>query len=89
MDLFHAHIGGMDAFARGLLIAQRIIDDKVLSSFIAERYSSYQTRHRGPNDGGEDRIGRRSRNGSSGQPMPVLPSGRQEMLENIINSYIQ
>lgn len=41
-DLLYAHIGGMDAFARGLLIAQKIIDDKVLSSFIEERYSSYK-----------------------------------------------
>jgi len=87
-DLFYAHIGGMDAFARGLLIAQRIIDDKVLSSFIAERYSSFQSE-----------IGARIMAGTAGladveqwiltQPQPVLQSGRQEMLENIINAYIQ
>ncbi len=88
VDLFHAHIGGMDAFARGLLIAQRIIDDKVLSTFIAERYSSFQSG-----------IGARIMAGTAGlgdveqwvlsQPQPVLQSGRQEMLENIINAYIQ
>jgi xylose isomerase len=87
VDLFHAHIGGMDAFARGLLIAQQIIDDKVLSSFVAERYSSY-------NSG----IGAQMIAGKVGmaevdkwvlsQPAPVLQSARQEMLENIINSYI-
>jgi len=43
IDLFHAHIGGMDAFARGLLIAQRIIEDKVLSSFVEGRYSSFKS----------------------------------------------
>jgi xylose isomerase len=88
MDLFHAHIGGMDAFARGLLIAQRIIDDKVFGNFIAERYSSFQSG-----------IGARMMAGTAGlgdveqwilaQPQPVLQSGRQEMLENFINAYIQ
>jgi xylose isomerase len=87
VDLFHAHIGGMDAFARGLLIAQRIIDDKVLSNFIAERYNSYTTG-----------IGAQMMAGKMGlaeverwilsQPAPTLQSARQEMLENVINSYI-
>ncbi|MBI5474117.1 MAG: xylose isomerase [Ignavibacteriae bacterium] len=86
-DLFHAHIGGMDMFARGLLIANAIIEDKALSGFIAERYGSF-------NSG----IGAQIVSGQIGlegidewvrtQPAPVLQSGRQEMLENIINSYI-
>lgn len=88
MDLFHAHIGGMDAFARGLLIAQKIIDDGVFSIFIHQRYSSY--------DSG---IGAAMISGEAGmedvekwimsQNHPVLQSGRQEMLENILNSYIR
>jgi xylose isomerase len=88
LDLFHAHIGGMDAFARGLLIAKRIIDDNVLSGFIAERYSSHQTG-----------IGAQMMSGRIGlqdietwvlaQPPPTLQSGRQEMLENIINAYVR
>jgi xylose isomerase len=87
-DLFYAHIGGMDAFARGLLIAQRIIDDKVLSNFIAERYGSFQSG-----------IGAQIMAGEVGfnelekwilsHPAPVLQSARQEMLENVINSYIE
>jgi xylose isomerase len=86
-DLFYAHIGGMDAFAKGLLIAQKIIDDKVLSNFIKERYSSH-------NSG----IGKQIMSGEVGleeveqwilkQKNPVLQSARQEMLENIINSYM-
>ncbi|MCM3117640.1 xylose isomerase [Neobacillus sp. MER 74] len=40
-DLFHAHIAGMDAFAIGLKVANKLIEDKVLDSFIEERYSSY------------------------------------------------
>ena len=88
VDLFHAHIGGMDAFARALIIAQRIIDDKVLSGFVAERYSSFN---------GD--IGSRIMSGKTGladidtwilaQPFPTLQSGRQEMLENILNDYLQ
>ncbi len=86
-DLFYAHIGGMDAFARGLLIAHKIIEDKVLNNFIEERYSSFNTS-----------IGAEIMSGQVGlveldkwiltAGEPVLQSGRQEMLENIINSYI-
>jgi xylose isomerase len=87
MDLFHAHIGGMDTFARGLLIADRMIKDKALSGFIEERYSSFKSG-----------IGAKIMSGKAGladiekyvlnNSMPVLQSGRQEMLENILNSYI-
>jgi xylose isomerase len=88
IDLFYAHIGGMDTFARGLLIAHQIIKDKALSSFVEERYSSF-------NSG----IGAKIMSGKIGlkelekwiikEGAPVLKSGRQEMLENILNSYIQ
>jgi xylose isomerase len=87
-DLFHAHIGGMDTFARGLLIAHKIIQDGVLEDFVKERYSSF--------DSG---IGAKIVSGQVGfedlekwimkEGQPVLKSGRQEMLENILNSYIR
>ncbi len=87
-DLFYAHIGGMDAFARGLLIADRIISEKALSSHLAERYESYRSG-----------IGAKIMSGAVGleelhrwvlgEGVPVLRSGRQEMLENIINEYIR
>jgi xylose isomerase len=86
-DLFYAHIGGMDAFAKGLLIANKIIEDKALSKFIDERYSSH-------NSG----IGKQIMAGEVGleeiekwvlkQNKPVQRSARQEMLENLVNSYI-
>jgi len=86
-DLFYAHIGGMDAFAKGLLVAHQMIQDKALSKFIDERYSSH-------NSG----IGQQIMSGkvtmedvdkwARNEKNPVLQSGRQEMLENIINSYI-
>ena len=46
VDLFHAHIGGMDAFAHGLKIAAKIRADGVLSEFVKERYASWDERHR-------------------------------------------
>ncbi len=85
-DLFHAHIGGMDTFARGLIIANQIIEDGVFDSFIKERYSSFES---GP--GAQIMSGKFSladaekwilENGT-----PEVKSARQEMLENILNSY--
>ncbi|MBD1381496.1 xylose isomerase [Metabacillus arenae] len=40
-DLFHAHIAGMDSFAIGLKVANKLIEDKVLDHFIEERYRSF------------------------------------------------
>ena len=88
IDLFHAHIGGMDAFARGLKIAAAIRADGILTSFVKERYSSY--------DSG---IGRKIENGTTNMrelesyivekgEAAANTSGRQEMLENLINRYI-
>lgn len=86
-DLFHAHIGGMDTFARGLKIADKIIEDGRMDAIVADRYASY--------DSG---IGAdiQSRNTSLDSldthaqniAHPQLASGRQEMLENIINDYL-
>ncbi|WP_096439655.1 xylose isomerase [Alteribacter populi] len=41
-DLFHGHIAGMDSFAIGAKVAERLIEDKVFDSFVDERYSSYK-----------------------------------------------
>ncbi|MGO9482483.1 MAG: xylose isomerase [Candidatus Kryptoniota bacterium] len=88
VDLLHAHIGGMDAFARGLLIADRIIKDKALSKFVEERYSSFKSGIGADIMSGKvglAEIDKHVRNSAA----PVLQSGRQEMLENILNTYIQ
>jgi xylose isomerase len=88
VDLFHAHVGGMDAFARGLLIAHRLIEDKVFSKFIEERYSSFRS-----GIGADIEAGKIDFEGLEkwilDNDKPVLHSGRQEMLENILNSYIE
>ncbi len=88
MDLFHAHIGGMDAFARGTKIAAAIRADGVLDDFVKQRYASF--------DSG---IGQEIETGAAdfahlekymlekGEPAPNV-SGRQEYLENLINMYL-
>jgi xylose isomerase len=87
LDLFYAHIGGMDAFARGLLTASKIIDDGLLRDFIHQRYASFR--------GGR---GKRILSGEADfdeleawvleKGEPRLASGRQEYLENLINTYL-
>lgn len=87
IDLFYAHIGGMDAFARGLKIAHEIIQDGRLSAFVKERYKSW-----------DSELGRRVESGQASfadLESYIMPkgeaarnaSGRQEMLENLINEY--
>jgi xylose isomerase len=88
IDLFHAHIGGMDAFARGAKIAAQIRKDGVLDQFVKNRYRSY--------DSG---IGQKIESGSASfadlekymlekGEAAANESGRQEYLENLINDYL-
>ena len=88
IDMFYAHIGGMDAFARGLLIAHNIIDDGILSRTIGERYASYAS---GPGkDFRDGKLGLTElRNLAVENGEPHATSGRQELLENIINRFIR
>ena len=88
VDLFHAHIGGMDAFARGLKIAHAIVKDGKMDKFVANRYASW-----------DKGIGKKVESGkvtlaqldayAQGIKAPTLASGRQELLENLINEYIR
>jgi xylose isomerase len=87
-DLFYAHIGGMDAYALAYKIARRIIADGKLDGFLAQRYASY--------DSGFGKEIEKGKIGFAeleklvltklGEPKPV--SGRQEYLENLLNSYL-
>jgi xylose isomerase len=88
IDLFHAHIGGMDTFARGLKIAAAIRADGVLADFLKQRYASWDT-----GLGAEIEAGKHSLESlesymlNKGNSDPNQ-SGRQELLENLINQYI-
>jgi xylose isomerase len=87
LDLFHAHIGGMDAFARGLKIAAAIRADGRLQAFVDERYSSFD---KGIGTSVENKNATLETLAahalSAGEP--TLPSGGQEYLENLINEFI-
>jgi xylose isomerase len=87
IDLIHAHIGGMDSFARGLKTAAAIRADGRLDDFVKDRYSSF-----------DSELGKKIESGkcsfeeieqialSNGEPS--IASGRQEMLENLINEFL-
>ena len=86
-DLFYSYIAGMDTFARGLKVAAKLIEDGVFTDFITKRYASY-------NEG----IGKEIVDGKAGfkeleayaleNGVSPNTSGRQEMLESILNQYI-
>jgi len=86
-DLFHAHIGGIDAFARALIMANDILERSDYKKLRQERYSSYDS-----GKGKEFEQGKLSledlRNYAIERGEPETKSGRQEYFENIINRYI-
>ena len=87
IDLIHAHIGGMDAFARGLKIAHAIRQDGRLGDFVKARYSSFDQDIGAKIEAGEVGFEELEKFAlSSGEP--TLGSGRQEMLENLLNEFI-
>jgi xylose isomerase len=86
-DLFHAHIGGMDAFARGLKIAAAIREDGRLQEFVTNRYKSWTTGIGAKISNKQISLEEVSAYAlSNGEP--TLDSGRQEMLENLVNEFI-
>ena len=86
-DLFHAHIGGMDAFARGLKIAHKIIEDGRLDTFVSDRYASYDSGIGADIESRSTSLDALDAHAQSIEA-PQLASGRQEMLENILNDYL-
>ena len=88
IDLFHAHVGGMDAFARGLKIAAAIRADGELRSFVQERYASWDSGIGARIESGEaDFASLESYMLEKGEIAPNA-SGRQEMLEHLLNRYL-
>ncbi len=87
-DLFHAHIGGMDAYALAFKLARQVLADGKFEQFIKERYASYDTGY--GRDIEKRRTGFRELNklvlNKLGEPKPR--SGKQEYLENLLMSYL-
>ena len=87
-DLIHAHMGSIDACARALLAAEKIITDGTLSGHVADRYAGWESAEGKAMLAGErslaDIAARVHKDGLDPQPK----SGRQEYLEGLLNSYL-
>ena len=87
-DLFHAHIGGMDAFARGLKIAAAIRADQGLDEFVKGRYSSWDSGIGAEIESGKHDFESLSKYMIDKGEADANQSGRQEFLENYVNRFI-
>lgn len=87
VDIFHAHIGGMDAFAKALIAADRILEKSPYKKMRQERYASFDSGDGQAFEKGQlslqdlDKIAR-------AQGEPSQRSGQQELYENILNQYV-
>jgi xylose isomerase len=88
VDLFHAHIGGMDAFARGLRIAAAIRADGRLKAFVEDRYSSWDSGVGAKIEAGKSSFRDLEKYILGKSRIAANQSGRQEYLENLINEFI-
>jgi xylose isomerase len=86
-DIFHAHIGGMDAFARALITADAILTDSDYSKLKAERYSSFNSENGLAFESGKLSIIDMA-NIAKTQGHIDQKSGKQELFENILNQFI-
>jgi xylose isomerase len=86
-DIFYAHIGGMDNFARALVTADNILQKSNYKKFRADRYASFDA-----GKGAEFEAGKVGladlRDFAAANGEPKQTSGRQEWLENLVNQYI-
>src|SRR5687768_3757584 len=87
-DLFYAHIGGMDAFARGLKIAAAIRAVGRLDQFIKDRYSSWDSGLGATIEAGRENFKSLEKLMLEKGEATQNKSGRQEYLENLINEFI-
>jgi xylose isomerase len=86
-DMFHAHICGIDTWARGLRIAAKMIQDKKLDKFVKNRYSSFDKGIGKDIEAGKaDFLSLQAYILKKGEAAPNA-SARQEYLENLFNSY--
>ena len=88
IDLFYAHIGGMDAFARGLKIAAAIRADGRLEALLNERYASWDSGLGAEIEAGKHSFASLEKLMLEQGEISPNRSGRQEMLENLINTYL-
>jgi len=88
IDLFYAHIGGMDCFAKGLKIAAAIRAEGELAGMVKDRYSSWDSGMGAEIEAGKHDF--KSLEAYMLQKGDAAPnqSGRQELFENVVNRYV-
>jgi len=86
-DLFYAHIGGIDVFARALITADLVLQKSEFSKLRKNRYTSFDSENGKAFEKGKLSLeALRDFAVANGEPLPI--SGRQEYFENMINRYI-
>lgn len=87
-DLLHAHVGSIDACARGLLIAAKIVEDGKLAGEVAKRYAGWEKAENASMLGGKASLEQIAARVHKDKIEPAPRSGRQEYLENMLNGYL-
>jgi len=87
-DLFIGHIGGMDTMAKALLNAAKLIEDAPLSDFVEARYAGWKGELGQSIMSGNQSLDSLSALVLENKINPKQESGRQELLENIVNRYV-
>jgi len=88
IDLFYAHIGGMDAFAMGLKIAAAILAEGEVAKMVKDRYSSWDSGIGAEIEAGKQDFGSLEKYMLDKGDVTPNTSGRQELYENVINRYV-
>jgi xylose isomerase len=87
-DLFYAHIGGMDAYALAYKLALKIREEGTMDKFIADRYASYDADYGIAIEKGKTGFKELEKLVLTKLGEPTQRSGRQEYLENLLNTYL-
>lgn len=87
VDIFYAHIGGMDAFARALITADAVLEKSPYKKMRADRYASFDSGTGKDFENGKLSLEDLMSHAEANQNIPAR-SGKQELYENIINQYI-
>src|SRR5262249_18460017 len=88
VDLFYAHIGGVDTVARGLLNAAAMIERGELAKVVTDRYAGWQSDPWRAILAGQSTLEAVSDAAVSENVNPQPRSGRQELIENLVSRYI-
>ncbi len=88
VDLFYAHIGGMDAFAKGLKIAAAVRAESEIDNFLKQRYASWDSGVGAEIEAGKHGFASLEKYMLAKGDVTPNTSGRQELLENIVNRYV-